>query len=180
MAAGIQSGEGPRLRLTRSSGRSALLYSGLALAIVGAAFSVAAAQSHPAVLAESGPIDSDLQLPTLAVTSDSFAIAIDTTGYQAELDACEWVRMDLAAAAPIVGAHNYCGGDVVLSMQPGDTVVLTGEQLDGTYVVTEARDAVAGDPAAEATAGMTATAILQTCFWGDDGAVRLVGLVPVS
>lgn len=179
MAARPQSGEGPRPRQRLLPGHVVALACVAALAVGGVTLGSVASQAQPApTLATSGPQSLDLQLPTLAVDAGSYAIAIDTTGYQAELDACEWVRMDLAATAPIVGAHNYCGGDVVLSMQPGDTVVLIGEQLDGTYVVTEARDAVSGDPAAAATAGMTATAILQTCYWGDDGAVRLVGLVP--
>ncbi len=149
----------------------------------------------------------DLQLPTLAVepsavetaavepttagiaTGETLAslpatgagrweIQIDTIGHQAQIDQCDWVRMDLGAAAPIVGAHNYCGGDVVLDMRLGDTVTLSGTGLDGTYVVSEARDARAGDPASSATSGMAVAAILQTCYWEDDGRVRLVGLVP--
>jgi hypothetical protein len=149
----------------------------------------------------------DLQLPTLAVEpaavepttvepttvgtatvetlaslpdtgSGPWEIQIDTIGHQAEIDKCDWVRMDLGAAAPIVGAHNYCGGDVVLDMDLGDTVKLSGTGLDGIYVVSETRDARAGDSASSATSGMVVAAILQTCYWGDDGRVRLVGLVP--
>lgn len=181
MAARDQSGEGPRPRQRLFPGSVVALACVAALTVGGATLGAVATQLPPApTLATSGPQSLDLQLPTLAVDDDSFAIAIDTTGYQAELDACEWVRMDLAATAPIVGAHNYCGGDIVLAMQPGDTVALAGEQLDGTYVVTEIRDAVAGDPSAEATAGMAVTVILQTCYWGVDGAVRLVGLVPAA
>lgn len=135
----------------------------------------------------------DLQLPTLAVdpaavASDSlpdtgagpWEIHVDTVGYQEELDDCDWVRMDLGAAAPIVGVHNYCGGDVVLDMDLGDSVILSGTGLDGSYVVSEIRDARAGDPASSATAGMAVSAILQTCYWEDDGTVRLVGLVPAA
>lgn len=105
-----------------------------------------------------------------------WSISVDTTGYQAELDECLWVRMDLGAAAPIVGAHNYCGGGIVLDMAVGDLVTLTGTGLDGTYSVTGDRGAHAGDGAATATAGMDADVILQTCYWIDDGSERLVGL----
>ncbi|WP_127819166.1 hypothetical protein [Microbacterium sp. CPCC 204701] len=107
-------------------------------------------------------------------------IGIHTSGYQAELDRCLWVRMDLAgASAPIVGAHNNCGGDVVLRMHPGDVVELTGEQLDGRYTVAGSRDGRPGQDAAEATAGFGATVILQTCYFeGPD--VRLVALIPLS
>lgn len=105
-----------------------------------------------------------------------WSISVDTTGYQAELDDCLWVRMDLGAAAPIVGAHNYCGGGIVLDMAVGDVVTLTGTGLDGTYSVTGDRGARAGDGAATATAGMDADVILQTCYWIDDGSERLVEL----
>lgn len=105
-------------------------------------------------------------------------IAVDTRGYQAEIDRCLWVRMDLADAVPIVGAHNYCGGDVVLGLQPGDRVTLMGEALDGDYAVVESRDARAGDDAAQATDGLTATVVLQTCYYDADGLLRLVALVP--
>jgi hypothetical protein len=179
MAAGDQSGEGPRPLRRLFLGRAVAL-AAAALVLGGAALGASAATRPPETLATSGPQSTDIQLPTLSVDAPLYSIAIDTTGYQAELDECDWVRMDLTAAAPIVGAHNYCGGGVVLGMQPGDTVLLTGEGLDGTYVVTEIRDAVAGGSASRATAGMTVAAILQTCYWGDGDDVRLVGLVPAA
>ena len=84
--------------------------------------------------------------------------------------------MDLGVHAPIVGKHNYCGGDVVLAMAIGDTVTLAGVGLDGTYTVAATRDAQAGDYAKLATDGLGGTVILQTCYWGDSGAERLVAL----
>lgn len=129
----------------------------------------------PAVSADASP--GPTPTPSGEPGSRVWTIAIDTRGYQAEIDQCLWVRMDLGAAAPLVGAHNYCGGGVVLEMAVGDTVVLTGEDLDGTYRVTEERLAHAGDPAAGATEGITASVILQTCFWEDDGRERLLALV---
>lgn len=110
----------------------------------------------------------------------SWAIAIGAVGYQAELDQCIWVRMDLAATAPIVGAHNYCGGGDVLEMALGDSVTLMGTGLDGVYLVTDSRDARAGDNAAQATAGLSAAVILQTCYWRNDGSERLVALTRVG
>ena len=106
-------------------------------------------------------------------------IGIDTVGYQKELDRCLWVRMDLGATAPIVGRHNYCGGDVVLGLDPGDRVDLEGKGLDGSYVVSGTRDAHAGDNALEATRGLAAAVILQTCDYDKD-AVRLVALASAS
>lgn len=105
-------------------------------------------------------------------------IDIRASGYQAEIDRCLWVRMELGAHVPIVGAHLECGGDVVLAMRTGDRVVLTGEGLDGEYAVAEDRTARPGDDAKVATAGMAAGVILQTCF-PSGGDVRLVALLPV-
>ena len=87
--------------------------------------------------------------------------------------------MDLSAIAPIVGAHNYCGGGIVLEMAEGDTVTLTGTQLDGAYRVTGEREAHAGDNAATATEGLVADVILQTCHWNSGGRERLLSLVRV-
>lgn len=116
--------------------------------------------------------------PEVRVTRWNIDIA--TAGYQTELDACLWVRMDLGAAAPIVGAHNYCGGSIVLDMAIGDTVTLRGTSLDGEYTVEESRDARAGDNAAAVTEGMAVDAILQTCYVNSSGKARLLGLVRVS
>ncbi|NLP84407.1 hypothetical protein HF576_11135 [Microbacterium sp. CFH 90308] len=115
----------------------------------------------------------------LPITPAVHTIGIHTSGYQAELDQCLWVRMDLAgASAPIVGAHNNCGGDVVLGLEPGQLVDLAGQGLDGRYAVAGSRDGRPGQNAAEATAGFGAAVILQTCYFeGPD--VRLVALVPV-
>jgi len=124
--------------------------------------------------------DAAISLPIPATGSGPrhWSISIDTTGYQAEIDQCLWVRMDLGLAAPVVGAHNYCGGSVVLEMAIGDTVTLSGTGLDGVYRVSAERLAWAGDQAAAATAGLTAAVILQTCFWVDDGSERLLALLP--
>jgi hypothetical protein len=85
--------------------------------------------------------------------------------------------MDLGAVAPIVGAHTRCGGAAVLTLATGARVELQGQGLDGGFVVADARDAHAGDDAAEATAGLAADVILQSCYPGASGRVRLVALV---
>lgn len=110
-------------------------------------------------------------------SSTGWSIVVDTTGYQAELDQCLWVRMDLGAVAPIVGAHRSCRGALVLDLVDGDVVDLAGEGLDGRYLVVGSRDAYAGDTASSATAGMVADVLLQTCYEGAGGRVRLVALV---
>ena len=138
-----------------------------------------------ATAGEAPPAPSTLPaLPVLPTTATlpstgpaSWSVSIDTRGHQAEIDQCLWVRMDVGGHAPIVGAHNYCGGGVVLDMALGDVVTLAGTELDGAYVVSDARDARAGDAAAAAIDGVEGQVILQTCYWGGNGRVRLVGLV---
>ena len=146
------------------------------------------------------PVGFDSELPTLSLpveapavvapvvepaveaapepVSSSYSIGITAFGWQNELDACQWVLMDMVAevSLPIVAAHNYCGGGVVLEMQAGDSVTLGGYGYDGTYVVTGSRDASAGGSAAEAVAGMDGDVVLQTCYWEDNGTLRLVSL----
>lgn len=134
----------------------------------------AAAPAAPAILdlPTAEPVAETVAAPA------SWSIGISAFGWQNELDACQWVLMDMAAEVPlpIVAAHNYCGGGVVLDMQIGDSVTLGGYGYDGTYVVTGDRDASAGGSAAAAVSGMDGDVILQTCYWNDDGTERLVSL----
>ena len=164
----------------------------VALAIV-AALPVSAASSDPRGYSVEARDSVELQLETLSLPVEqpaalpqpvvpSWSIGITAFGWQQELDACQWVLMDMVAEVPlpIVAAHNYCGGDIVLDMALGDTVTLGGYGFDGTYVVTSAKDAWAGDDAAVAISGMAGEVILQTCYWVNDGTERLVGLQRVG
>ncbi len=135
-----------------------------------------AATSIPSVTQAPSTTQPTTPAPAVAGVQSVIHIAITATGYQQELDACQWVRMDLGTQAPIVGAHTRCGGSVVLAMHPGNLVDLQGQGFEGTYVVTDARDAHSGDDASLATAGMQAQVILQTCYPGAGGRERLIGL----
>lgn len=121
-----------------------------------------------------------LQAATPVAPTPLYSIAVTARGHQAELDACQWVRMDVGAIAPIVGAHNFCHGDEVLAMAVGDIVTVTGTDLDGDYQVTGSRDARAGDNAAVATEGLSGDIIFQTCYWEDAKGLRLVTAVKVD
>jgi hypothetical protein len=111
-----------------------------------------------------------------------WSIAIATVGLQAEIDACQWVRMDFTSdvPVPIVAAHNFCGGGIVLEMVPGQTVALSGTGLDGTYLVVGSKDAWADEDAVDAIAGLSGDVILQTCYWEDDGHLILVALQRIA
>jgi hypothetical protein len=67
-------------------------------------------------------------------------------------------------------------GAPVPTLRPGQVVELSGRGPDGRYVVTGGRDAHSGDDAYTATEGMDASVILQTCYPGSGGRVRLVAL----
>lgn len=135
---------------------------------------------HPAPAAVPAPAALP-ELPTLA-PSTAWSIDITAFGWQDELDACQWVYMDMVAEVtiPIVAAHNSCGGGIVLDMSAGDTVTLAGEGLDGTYVVTTDKLAWAGQEAVDAIAGLSADVILQTCYWANDGSERLIALTRIG
>jgi len=160
-----------------------------------AAPSAVAGDAPVAVARSFAALERTGQLPTLALpeaqavevadlvpAGPDWTIPIGAIGLQAEVDSCIWVRMDFSSAVPlpIVGAHNFCGGGIVLEMLPGQTVALSGAGLDGTYVVGEERDARADDYAEDAIAGMTGDVVLQTCHWADDGTLRLVALTRVG
>jgi hypothetical protein len=131
----------------------------------------------PAAVAPAAVEQQEIEVDAAPVAS-SWSIGVSAFGWQAELDACQWVLLDMVASVPlpIVAAHNYCGGGIVLEMEPGDTVSLSGYGFDGTYVVTGSRDAWTGGDAASAVAGMDGEVVLQTCYWNDDGTERLVSL----
>ena len=161
----------------------------LAGGATGATDSGAAQAGAPAA---AQPVASAAVLPTVPVApvppeaatpvapTPLYSIAVTARGHQAELDACQWVRMDVGAVAPIVGAHNFCHGDQVLAMAVGDVVTVTGTDLDGDYQVTGSRDARAGDNAAVATAGLTGDIIFQTCYWESAQGLRLVTAIKVD
>ena len=147
------------------------------LAAIGPGHASASPSASPVPVASKAPTAPVRRASPVSAPSITW-IEITATGYQHEIDECQWVRMDLDAEAPIVGAHTQCGGSPVLSMRPGDVVELDGEGLDGEYVVSDGRDAHAGDNAAAATSGMLAQVILQTCYPGAGGRERLIGLEP--
>ncbi|CAN5206394.1 hypothetical protein BH11ACT4_BH11ACT4_01480 [soil metagenome] len=131
--------------------------------------------AHPvAVVAAAATVDEAVAQPVPV----AWSIDITAVGRQAEVDACQWVRMDFSSDVPIpwVAAHNFCGGGIVLEMQLGQSVTLSGAGLDGSYVVVGSKDAWADDDATAALAGLSGDVILQTCYWDDNGHLILVAL----
>ncbi|WP_427868918.1 hypothetical protein [Leucobacter luti] len=147
----------------------------------GGAVPVAAAPGAAAPASGSGAAGSGAALAATqppAPQPRTHRIDIASTGHQAEIDRCEWVRMNLEGSiAPIVGAHNTCGAAFVLDLVPGDRVELSGQGLTGNFVVTGSRDGYPGQSARVATAGLSASVMLQTCYFHNDD-VRLVTLDP--
>lgn len=168
----------PRIRrvvLPLAAGALALL---VGWAVIDAAPALAAPTQNIAVHTVPAHLISDHD----AIHLPDWTIAITAVGLQAEVDQCQWVRMDFSSAVPlpIVAAHNFCGGGIVLEMTIGQSVVLSGTGLDGRYVVVGSKDAWADQDATDALSGLAGDVILQTCYWDDNGHLMLVTLQRVA
>jgi hypothetical protein len=134
--------------------------------------------SDTRMLASLHPAHKVVTRAAVHIQKPDWSIGITAIGLQAEVDACQWVRMDFSSAVtiPVVAAHNFCGGGIVLEMQLGQTVAVSGAGLDGDYVVVATKDAWADQDAADAISGLSADVIVQTCYWENDGHLLLVAL----
>ncbi|WP_296664544.1 hypothetical protein [Demequina sp.] len=104
-------------------------------------------------------------------TGGGYSFGVNLAGHQAALDLCAgWVWEDFGSYGRVVSSHNHCGGDVVLGMQVGDTVRLSGHGA-GTYVVTKTLRVSKGASATVLAGGLW----MQTCYY-DDATMRLVRL----
>lgn len=148
--------------------------------LISAAAAIAVAFSLSLPIVAPSPVSVPAPQSSAITTPTEWAIGVGAIGYQEELDACFWTRMDFDGVVPIVGAHNFCGGDIVLDMMPGQIVHLSGAAVDGSYIVTGDRQVFPGDDAIQATAGIIGPVILQTCYWDVAQGMRLVTLYPVS
>jgi len=101
-----------------------------------------------------------------------YAFDVTLWGHQEALDLCAgWVYEDFMRG-DVVSAHNHCGGDVVLGLDVGDTVTLTGHGA-GTYAVTQLKTVPKGTSTAVLEGGFW----MQTCLW-DGVNMRLARLAP--
>ncbi|WP_062525585.1 hypothetical protein [Demequina rhizosphaerae] len=172
------------------------------LALLAALTLTAAAGIAPAAVADSwgglhgaiptstsgvGPITAehdasfDVDTPDVEVTTapepepepgSSYSFDVRLTGHQEALDLCAgWVFEDFMAG-DVVSSHNHCGGDVVLGLDVGDTVELTGHAA-GDYTVTQLITVPKHSPASVLAGGLW----MQTCLW-DGVNMRLARLTP--
>ncbi|WP_156156053.1 hypothetical protein [Demequina maris] len=127
--------------------------------------------SIPAATSGVGPIsaahdaDFDVDTPDVDVTEapapdPGYAFDVRLTGHQEALDLCAgWVFEDFVAG-DVVSAHNHCGGDVVLDLEVGDAVTLTGYAA-GEYEITQLLTVPKYTPASVLAGGLW----MQTCLW---------------
>lgn len=115
------------------------------------------------------------QASAKAGAGDGYSFAVNQAGHQAALDRCSgWVWEDFGGYGRVVSAHNHCGGAVVLGMNVGDTVTLSGYGK-GAYQVTQIKRVPKGAPATVLEGRLW----MQTCFY-DNTTMRLVGLSKIS
>ncbi|MDN4475519.1 hypothetical protein QQX09_06595 [Demequina sp. SYSU T00192] len=137
--------------------------------------------STPSTSSGVGPITAEsdaafaLDTPEVEVTAapepePEHTFDVRLTGHQEALDLCAgWVFEDFMAG-DVVSSHNHCGGAVVLGLEVGDTVRLTGYAA-GEYEVTQLLTVPKHSPASVLAGGLW----MQTCLW-DDQHMRLARL----
>ena len=104
-----------------------------------------------------------------------YSFAVNITGGQAAIDRCDgFVWQDFHASGTVVSAHNTCGGAVILTLDIGDRVTLTGHGA-GTYRVTQ----VKAVPKQTNSSVLGGHLWMQTCYFGK-AMLRLVRLTPVD
>lgn len=108
-------------------------------------------------------------------TSSGYRFHVPLTGHQAAIDRCDgFVWEDFGPRGNTVSAHNYCGGAVVLKLDVGDTVRLTGYGK-GTYKVTRIKSV----PKGSSSSVLDGKLWMQTCYFNKSD-IRLVQLTKTS
>lgn len=101
---------------------------------------------------------------TVAASGTDYSFGVYQAGHQEALDRCNgWVWEDFGGYGRVVSSHNHCGGAVVLGLEVGDTVQLSGYG-EGTYVVTRLKTVSKGAPATVLEGRLW----MQTCLWEGD------------
>lgn len=119
-----------------------------------------------------------------AVDGTSPTVYLDVDGGAAALKTCD---DRFSEVAPAVGerpgvwaAHNLCGGDVVLGLELGDTVLVDAAGVVESFVV---NDSILGSKTAtyvDDLAELRGELILQSCYYGGtDVPMRFVSLSKV-
>ncbi|MBD7982800.1 hypothetical protein [Oerskovia merdavium] len=111
-----------------------------------------------------------------ASAGQSFAwkTSVSNSGDQSVLDRCaggltRWFE-DIEGK-PYYPIHRHCGGSPILKLSMGDRVQIDGQ----AWVVTDSRNLHAGDDK-DLAFGLNGQILVQTCFVGTNGAVRVVAL----
>jgi hypothetical protein len=108
-------------------------------------------------------------------------ITLGVEGGMRELDWCngqfiEMVSYRTEDVLPLYAAHNNCGGDVILALDVGDRIAVTGS--DAIYEVVEERHTPKWSNV-RLLEGMTGEFMVQTCYYGVNR-MRFLALQPVA
>ncbi|WP_136707101.1 hypothetical protein [Agromyces sp. H66] len=112
------------------------------------------------------------ELPTLTLGGE---------GDMRDLDRCggEFTEMTSYRAdgvLPLYAAHNYCGGDIILTWDIGQHVKVAGSDI--VYEVVEERHTPKSSNA-DTLVGMAGEFMVQTCYYGENR-MRFLSLAPAD
>ena len=108
-------------------------------------------------------------------------VRLGPEGDMAALDRCDGSFIEMTSyrmsdVPPVYAAHNNCGGDVILGLSLGDTVLIEGR--DTLYTVVDERHTPKWSMATKLR-GMSGEVVVQTCYYGQDK-MRFLGLEPIA
>lgn len=123
----------------------------------------------------------DKQVASWVAPGELPMITLGGEGDMRDLDRCggeftEMVSYRADGVLPLYSAHNYCGGDIILTWDIGQRVRIAGSAI--VYEVVEERHTPKSSNA-DSLVGMAGEFMLQTCYYGEDR-MRFLSLAPVA
>ncbi|MBD8519129.1 MULTISPECIES: hypothetical protein [unclassified Plantibacter] len=98
-------------------------------------------------------------------------VTLGQSGAETLLDRCDGTFSEMVDGhrddvPPLWAAHNYCGGDIVLSWEIGQLVNVEVDGIIRQYRVAGTRDTAKYGVTSDALVGIPGDVLLQTCYYG--------------
>lgn len=165
------------LRVLGVAGGILLFTVGITVAIVGAAWPEQVERSYAVV-------QKSVSQWRYEALGDLPQARLGSVGGTSELDQCDGTftmmkSYESDGVPPVWAAHNYCGGDVVLTLELGQQVEIEHEGETVVYEVVDTRDTPKKWVTTQALVGIKGDFALQTCYHGENR-MKFIGLRPVT